>query len=228
MRRWAVVLWMSGIVALACGSSESAPATGSSGDGESTASATSMAVTTGGAEPLDYGRCSEPPLGSSDAFESPDTARLMQLLDQSIIDAGYGEAARVEHAEMISSNNVLFCPKLSVRSHWFAATDRTCFSYGSDDEMRAQFKTYLAEWPPLPATMISLDEVEAIANSCFPEIYYPYEPCNTPWSSKFQLQFRTGSWINDCVYEMDVATVDLATGALVECFTNLGGGCEEG
>lgn len=220
----AALLWVSGIVASACGPSSNAPS-GDSGDGGSTA-----AGTTAASEPLDYEACNEPLSPSTDAFESPDTARFAELLQQAIIDAGYGEAARVEGTQMIDSNAVRFCAKVSVRSHWFAATDYACFEHGGDDEMRAQFAAYLAEWSALPATMISLEEVETIANGCFAGIYHPYEPCKSrPWDPyTFQLSFTANRWIDACTLETDVATIDLATGALLTCETYYGGGgCEE-
>lgn len=223
---------VSSLGALACGPSGSAPST--DGSGESTTAGTAAtgpteAGTTAAGEPLDYEACARS-TSSTDAFESPDTPRFITLLTEALVAAGYGEAARVEHGQMISNNAVRFCANLSVRSHWFAATDYACFEHGSDDEMRAQFAAYLAEWSPLPDTMISLEAVETTVDGCFAGIFSGYEPCKTStWKPyMFQLTYTRSRWVNACDLELDIATVDLATGALLKCETEYGGGgCEE-
>lgn len=230
---------VSSLGALACGPSGTAPSTEGNSVGETTAAGTAAtgtaatgpteAGTTAAGEPLDYEACAEPPSLSTDVFESPDTPRFMALLTEALVAVGYGEAARVEHGLMVNSNAVRFCAQVSVRSHWYAATDFACFDHGSDDEMRAQFTAYLAEWSPLPDTMISLEAVEATVNGCFAGIFSGYEPCNTgTWKPyKFQLTYSDQRWVSDCVLEFYVATVDLETGALLKCETEYGGGCEE-
>ena len=235
MHRWLVFLWVSGSGSLACGPSD----TTSTGGSESTAADTTQtavtdneptgAGTTESGPMLDYEACLKPLTPSPDEIESPDTEHFVKLLEQAFVDGGYGEAAKVEHAQMIDNTGLRFCPQISVRSHWFAANEYSCFEHGNDDEMRALFDAYVAEWQALPATMIPLTQVESTVNGCFAGIYHPYEPCNfSPWEGTFTLQFRNNRWINDCDLEIDVATIDLVTGELLTCETVTGGGgCEE-
>jgi len=229
------ILMVSGGGAFACGPADG----GSTGGGGSTAGeATQAGVTddepTGAGTTeelpaLDYGACSKSPTPSPDEVESADTERFVGLLTQALADAGYGEAAKVEHARMIESSGMRFCSQISVRSHWFAATEYSCFEHGSDDEMRDQFNAYVAGWQALPATMIPFKQVETTVNGCFAGIYKGYEPCNfSPWQGEFTLQFRNNRWINDCDLEIDEVTIDLVTGELLTCETITGGGgCEE-
>lgn len=233
VHRLAAFLMVSSLGALACGPSGASPSTeGSAGESTTAGTVATGPTEAGGTatgEPLDYEVCAEPST-SPDAFESPDTPRFIALLTEALVAAGYGEAARVEHGQMISNNAVRFCAKVSVRSHWFAASDYSCFEHGSDDEMRAKFSAYLAEWAPLPDTMISLEAVESAVNGCFAGIFSGYEPCRTnPWKPyTFQLTYTKDRWVNDCDLELDVATVDLVSGALLRCETEYGGGgCEE-
>lgn len=194
---------------MACGPS----GTTSAGGSESTAADTTQAAVTDN-EPTGAGTTESGPM-------------LDKLLEQAFVDGGYGEAANVEHAQMIDNTGLRFCPKISVRSHWFAANEYACFEHGNDDEMRAQFDAYVAEWQTLPATMIPLTQVECTVNGCFAGIYHTYEPCNfSPWEGTFTLQFRNNRGINDCDLEIDVATIDLVR-ELLTCETVTGGGCEE-
>jgi len=239
MHRWAAAFLASNLCALACGPSGSPASTEGGGASESMTAGTAAtgtaatgpteAGTTAAGEPLDYGKCAEPLDSTPDVFESPDTPRFMALLTEALVAAGYGEAARVEHGQMRSNNTVQFCAKVSVRSHWFATADDPCFKHGSDDEMRAQFTSYLAEWSPLPDTMISLEAVEATVNGCFTGIFNGYQPCKTDtwYGHKFELTYSDQRWVNNCKLEFYDATVDLGTGELVRCETQIGGGCEE-
>jgi hypothetical protein len=236
MHRWTATFLacgLGGLAALACGPASDSPVTESSASGSGSGSgsdgaSTAVAPTTGD-DPPEYVICDDPPYESPDVFESPDTQRFMAMLAQAIVDAGYGEAARVEYGQMVSNTGVRFCSTVSVHSHWYASSDYACFEKGTDDEMRAQFAAYLAQWSPLPETMISLAELETIVNGCFAGIYSPYVPCETgTWKPYvFELTYSGERWVDACNVEYDVATVDLATGALLKCETQTGGGgCE--
>lgn len=220
-----------------CGPSGAAAPSASGTEGDVTATddgtdtsegGTADATGTGSIPELDYSECSDPPYEGPDVIDSPDTERLAELL-QSVIDAaGYGEAATVEHAQMVSNNAERFCARTSFRVDWYASTEYACWEHTDDAVMQAEFETHVQAWPAIPKALVSLEIVEEVANGCFADIFRPYTPCTQSPGFSLNLGYGNERWVTDCDVEYDVAIVDLVTGELLECGTDVGGGgCED-
>ena len=181
--------------------------------------------------PLNYDACDEV-TPSFDAIEHPDTGRFNALFIEALRASPYSEAAQFELGQMIGANGDLrYCVHLSVRVDWFAITQFACFDHDDDDAMTQAFTEHLAGWPELPAAILPLDEVEALAEGCFPGIVEPDEPCGNRPTFSYLVGYSMASAkqpADSCFYSSDSATVDLVRGELIECGTAISGGCEDG
>lgn len=175
---------------------------------------------------LDYSRCDESRGYLADEIQHADTARFDGFLAQAIVDGGYVAVAELVYGQMIESNAVRYCATVRLGTGWFAAIDYDCFEHADDAQMQAAFAEYVVSWPELPDELIPLAEVEATANECFADIYRAYRPCDYDSDLAFELTYSTERWVSACGLETDVATVDLATGALVKCETRVSDGCD--
>lgn len=181
--------------------------------------------------PLDYAACDEelPLLG---VIEHPDTGRFNALFIDALAASAYSEAAQFELGQMVRPNvDLRYCVHLSVRVDWFAITQHACFDHADDDEMTRAFAEHIAGWPELPAAILPLDDVEALAEGCFSGIVEPYEPCGNRPTFSFVVGYSMDSAkqpADPCLYSSNSATVDLVSGELLECQTVVSGACEDG
>lgn len=180
--------------------------------------------------PLDYGACDEV-TPSFDAIEHPDTGQFNALFIEALRASAYSEAAQLELGQMVQANDLRYCVHLSVRVDWFAMTHYACFDHGNDAEMTQAFTEHIAGWPEPPAEILPLDEVEALAEGCFPGIVEPYEPCGNRPMISFVVGYSKESAeqpTDPCLVSSDNATIDLVRGELVSCGAAISGGCEDG
>ena len=190
----------------------------------------------GCAEDLDYEGCyaaerwvySSADVPRDEVLEHPDTARLLELLRASYDAAGYADAVEIVDAAMVRVDIwTRLCVDTVLQVDWYASRTRTCFDrqlQGNepfpDEAMQSAFEQHVATLPPLPGSIISLEQARKAANGCHRGIAEQYVPCTNLYEQHaLEVTFTRSSGKNECgaPQHHERVTVDLVGGDVVEC-----------
>jgi len=229
MHAWCGVLGL--LLGGACGGDDAVSEVGGGGGTGGGAESTSGepgepdSGSTGGepmADPIDHDNCGGLANHPTEV-EDPNTDHFTDLLQGAIDDSGYGANVRIDRSLTVEgSDNLRFCADLVLRVGWFAVDDYQCWDHGTDEAITAEFASSIALWPELPLSVVPLQDVEATAAECNAELVHPYEPCNSGDGFVLTMWYGSADWVDDCHQQFEDAVVDLVTGELLRCESELG------